>query len=104
MAKGQSTTPIGNLLPRLMKEMRGAGRPTKEVMELSWGRVVGEEAAKSSWPRRLVGGKLTVEVGNSGWMYTLSSKKLEILEGLIELLGTSRVKSLSFRIGEGKNA
>ena len=104
MAKNRFPIPLRNLLPQLLTDIQHGGRPTKEVMETAWGRVVGEKAAQNSWPRRLARGRLIVEVGNSGWMYTLSPMRFEILQGLIELLGAGRVKSLSFRIGEGKDA
>ena len=65
---------------------------------------MGEEAARHSWPHRLMGGRLLVEVENSGWMYTLNLKKPQLLEGLMELLGAARVKGLGFRIGEKKDA
>lgn len=69
-----------------------------------WERLVGKEAAQHSWPRTLKGGRLLVEVENSGWMYTLRLKKTPVLEGLIELLGASRVRMLGFRMGERRDA
>ena len=95
---------LADVLPQVVKKLRGPTRPSKEVIEEAWKRVVGEKAARNSWPRRLTGGRLLVEVGNSGWMYTLSPLKTRILEGLIEILGAGQMKSLSFRIGEGKDA
>jgi len=65
-----------------------------------WQRLVGEEGAQHSWPNRLMGRKLVVEVENSGWMYMLGLRKTELLEGLVELLGASRVRALVLRIGE----
>ncbi len=73
-------------------------------MQEVWERLVGKEAAKHSWPRQLTRGRLLVEVENSGWMYNLSLKKNQLLQGLVELLGASRMKELSFRMGESKDA
>lgn len=84
--------------------MQGGGNPSLEEMGQVWKRLTGEEAARHSWPKRLVGRRLVVEVENSGWMYALGMKKAQLLEGLIELLGAGRVKALVFRIGERKDA
>jgi len=43
-------------------------------------------------------------VENSGWMHELRMKKLQLQEGLIEMMGAGRVRELSFRIGEKRNA
>lgn len=84
--------------------MRAGGKPSREEMADLWKRLVGEEAARHSWPRRLLGRRLVVEVENSGWMYALGMKKGHLVEGLIELLGASRVRGLVLRIGERKDA
>lgn len=84
--------------------MQGGGHPSQEEIVGLWRRLVGEEAARHSWPRRLTQQRLIVEVENSGWMYTLGSRKAQLLEGLVELLGAGRVRQLSFRIGERKDA
>lgn len=61
---------------------------------------MGQKAARHSWPIALSKGMLMVAVDSSGWMYTLSQKRQELLEGLAELLGMHQIKGLSFRIGE----
>jgi len=103
MPRSRPLTPLADLLPKVLKEMR-SDRLDKETVEMVWRRLVGEKAARYSRPRRLNRRRLVVEVDNSGWMYTLGLKKDRLLIGLIELLGVGRVKSLTFRIGEGKNA
>ena len=103
MPKSQPTTPLARVLPRVLKQIHSGGRPTQDLIDNIWMRIVGQEAARNSWPRRLMGGRLVVEVGNSGWLYTLNPKKQELLQGLMELLGAGWLKSLSFRIGERKD-
>ena len=84
--------------------MEGGGNPSIEEMGEIWKRLVGEEGARHSWPKRLAGRRLVVEVENSGWMYALGMKKAQLQEGLIELLGAGRVKELVLRIGEKRDA
>lgn len=86
-----------------MRGLGGTRRPALEEMDAVWRRLAGAETAQHSWPRRLVEGTLTVEAENSGWMYVLGMRKVELLEGWIELLGAARVKRLSFRMGDKKN-
>lgn len=81
-----------------------AHRPPMEEMAAVWKRLAGEEAAQHSWPRRLAQGHLTIEVENSAWMYVLGMKKIELLEGWMELMGAARVRALGFRMGEKKDA
>lgn len=99
-----NVTPIESVLAGLVEKLQGGGRPSQEEIASVWRRLVGEEAAQHSWPRRLAQQRLIVEVENSGWMYALGTKKAQLLEGLVELMGAGRVRQLSFRIGEGKDA
>jgi len=104
MSKTRTPHALQQILPGVLEGMRSTARPSQEGIESIWKRLVGEEAAQHSWPQRLIQGKLLVEVENSGWMYTLSLRKMQLLQGLIELLGAGRVKALVFRIGERKDA
>lgn len=99
-----AAVPLSSILTGTLRKMRGGGKPSREEMAEVWKRLVGEDAARHSWPRRLSGRRLVVEVENSGWMYTLGMKKAQIVEGLIELLGAGRVMALVLRIGERKDA
>ncbi len=95
---------LGEVLPGLLRKLQAEGRPSLEEVAEVWKRLVGEEAARSSWPKRLNRQRLVVEVENSGWMHDLRMKKTRIQEGLIEFMGAGRVKELSFRIGEKRDA
>ena len=103
MSRKKTAVSVGDLLPKVLRKMEADPRPSREEMDEVWQRAAGKEAARSSWPRRLVRGRLIVEVENSGWMYTLHRQKTELLQKLIELLGQTRIQSLSFRIGERKD-
>ena len=102
-SKGR-TTSLAEILPGALKNLRPDSRPSLEAIEEIWKRVAGERAAGHSRPKTLRGGRLLVEVENSGWMYTLSPRRPWLLQGLVEWLGLGRVKGLSFRIGEGTDA
>ena len=101
--KPATPLPVTRLLSGLLRKMQLEGRPSLEEVTDIWERLVGKEAALASWPRRLNRQRLVVEVENSGWMHELRMRKLQLQEGLIELMGAGRVKELSFRIGEKKD-
>ena len=92
------------LLPGALRQLKAEERPSLEQICAAWEQLVGPEAVRHSWPKRLVRENLTVSVENSGWMYELNLRKTELLEGLIELLGAGRVRHLTLRIGERKDA
>ena len=104
MSKSRPTAPISSVLTGLLRKLQADARPSVEEIAQVWKRLVGEEAAQHSWPRRLVHRRLVVETENSGWMYTLGMKKGQLLEGLIELMGAGKVHELSFRMGERRDA
>lgn len=104
MKKKPTTAPVTEVLSGLLRKLSLEGRPSLEEVTEVWRRLVGQEAASASWPRRLNRQRLVVEVENSGWMHQLRMKKLQLQEGLIELMGAGRVKELSFRIGEKRDA
>ena len=103
-SKTNPTRSLVEILPRVFQDLRPDARPSYEAIGGTWERLVGKEAAAHSWPRRLTQGRLTVEVENSGWMYTLRLKKPQLLEGLVELMGINRIKTLGFRMGEKRDA
>ena len=83
-----------------MRTLGATQRPPIEEVSAVWKRLAGDEAAQHSWPRKLMHGRLTIEVENSAWMYTLGMKKIELLEGWMEMMGAARVKEIGFRMGE----
>ena len=101
--RSAAAAPISTVLSGLLRKLQTDARPSLEEIAQVWKRLAGEEAAQHSWPRRLVQQRLVVEVENSGWMYALGMKKAHLLEGLVELLGTGRVRELSFRMGERRD-
>ena len=103
-SKAGAPTPLSALLPGVLRQLHGEERLSLEQISAAWERLVGSEALKHSWPRRLVGSGLTVEVENSGWMYELNLRKMDLVEGLIELFGAGRVRRLTLRMGEKKDA
>ncbi len=106
MSRSKSRAPadISSILSGVLRKVQKGGKLSLEEMAEVWRRVAGAEAAGHSWPRRMAGGRLVVEVVNSGWMYALGLKRAQLVEGLMELLGAGRVKTLALRIGERKDA
>lgn len=99
-SRSSGAEPLSSVLAGVLRRVQGGGKPSLEEISAVWKRLVGEEGARHSWPRRLVDRRLVVEVENSGWMYTLGMKRAQLVEGLIELLGVGRVRALTLRIGE----
>lgn len=104
MNRPKASASLSDLLPNVLREIRTGGRPSQEEIGEVWRRVSGERASRHSWPRRLSRGRLVVEVDSSGWMFDLSARRVDLLEGLIELLGAARVRELQFRMGEREDA
>ena len=102
--RDRKPTPLGELVPNILGKLTGKHQPTAEEISAVWRRIAGRQAAQHSWPRRLVNRSLTVEVENSGWMYTLGLKKGELLQGLIEVMGGTLAKRLTLRMGERRDA
>ena len=102
--KSRAPTAISSVLTGVLRKVQKGGKLSLEEMMGVWERVAGREAAEHSWPRRMSGGRVVVEVENSGWMYALGLKRAQLVEGLMELLGAARAKTLSLRIGERKDA
>lgn len=102
--KSRAPVEIASVLTGVLRKVQKGGKLSWEEMAEVWRRVAGTEAAGHSWPRRMAAGRLVVEVENSGWMYALGLKRAQLVEGLMELLGAGRVKTLALRIGERKDA
>ena len=96
------TVPLAELLPGVLKDLKGEKRLSLEEIQAAWEKLVGKRASAHSWPRTLRSRRLLVEAENSGWMYTLNLSRPRLLQGLIERFGANRIKELSFRIGEEK--
>lgn len=92
------------VLSGLLKKLQGDARPSREEVNEVWERLAGQETAGHSWPVRLTQGRMVVEVENSGWMHALGLRRQSLTEGLVELMGAGRVRQLSFRIGEKRDA
>jgi predicted nucleic acid-binding Zn ribbon protein len=100
MSRRRDPARLSELLPHVLGAIQGTSRVSREEIGKFWNILVGSETARHSWPIRLAEGSLVVEVENSGWLYELHLRKVELLEGLMELIGAQRVQRLSLRLGE----
>ncbi|MEA3305221.1 MAG: DciA family protein [Candidatus Omnitrophota bacterium] len=69
-------------------------------IEKAWEETAGEKAFVHSKPASLRKKKLVINVDGSSWLYELTLRKEELLDGLKKKLGKNKIKELQFRIGE----
>ena len=91
---------IESIVKKVIKNLSAKGRITEEEINKAWETAAGPEAARHSRPISIRKSVLLVNVGNSSWLYELTTKKRDILKKLEGRTGAKRLKGLRFRIGE----
>lgn len=95
-------TAVSEVVPRLLDELGlGAAHRVMRIADC-WAAVVGERAARHSWPVRLRGEVLEAEVDGSVWSQELRLRAPEILAGLRHALGDAAPAELWLRLGSGR--
>ena len=97
---GYNTSPLSDVVKRVIKGLGGKGRFTEEEMRSAWQYAAGPSAAKHSVPVSFKKESVFVNVDRSSWLYELTTKKKEILEKLEERLKGKKFKDIRFRIGD----
>ena len=93
---------LGQLLKKVIKDLRSRARVGEEEMAKAWVEAAGEKAARHSKPRYIRRAELVVVVDGSGWLYELTVEKRKILSKLKEILKDVKLRGIRFRIGEIK--
>jgi predicted nucleic acid-binding Zn ribbon protein len=91
---------VGDVLARLMRDVRPGPRRRRSGVQDAWSRVAGTELADEARPATLRKGVLTVEVRSAALLHELEGfRKDELLARLLEEDASGRVTGLKFRLG-----
>ena len=91
---------FGDILARVMRDVRPPGRKRRDKMLETWSRVAGPELAEETRPATLRAGVLIVEVRSTALLHELEGfRKDELLDRLLTEDPTGRVTGLRFRLG-----
>ncbi len=94
--------PLEEVLKNIISGVSGKAVATQEDVRAAWENAVGKKAARHSRPRSLASSRLIVNIDDSSWLYELTVRRKEILKKLGEALKSSRIKDITFRIGDLK--
>ena len=96
-----STRPerLGDILPRVLKEVGFGRRNANEDLARAWADVAGPEVSKYTSVEGFKAGRLTVAVKAAPLFQELETfRKEELLKGLRERLAGTNVEELRFRL------
>jgi len=101
----KDASPIGEMIPRLMKKIGLEDEQWLETLSMEWARLVGEAVARHTRPGRFKKRELTVFVDSSVWLNELSRYgRKEMLAKLRERFGKGKITSISLKLDpEGPN-
>lgn len=91
---------IGDVVGKVMEQIRFGKASEAEALNSSWIRAVGNNGLKHSKPVDIKEGILIINVDSSGWIHKFSMDKPAILSKMSKELGNDVIKDIKFRIGE----
>ena len=93
-------TSLRELVPGVMKGMRGAAGPSVGRVREVWPKILGSKLAARTRVTRLKGGTLTVEVASAALKHDLATfRREEVLQGLKERLPEFAITRVNYRVG-----
>ena len=98
----RSATPIGDIIPTLMKKLGLESEHWVEVLDREWPALAGDAVARHTRPGRLEKGILTVFVDSSVWLSELSRYgKQQLLANLQTQFGKKKVRDVRLQLDPG---
>jgi hypothetical protein len=94
---------LGDIFPKMMKNLGLAHRYKAETILLNWRQIVGEEIAAHTRPGRINRRVLTLAANNAVWAHHLSTLKEEIIAKINAFAGEKAVSDLKFQAGYFRN-
>lgn len=95
----RDASPIGAMVPRIMKKIGLADQHWLEELAAEWAGLVGEAVAKHTRPGRFQAKELTVFVDSSVWLNELSRYgRKEMLAKLEQRFGDRDIKSVNLKL------
>ena len=98
----RKTERIDNVIKFVIEKLDKTANPVSGSVNIEnvWEETAGKKAFVHSKPASLRKKKLVINVDGSSWLYELTLRKEELLDGLKKRLGKDKIKELQFRIGE----
>jgi len=91
-------TPIGELLPSVLRGIKGTSGPLDRVRK-AWGEIVGPLVASRTRVAGLENGQVRVEVASAALKHDLSTfRQPEVVKGLRERLPEMGIRDVSYRV------
>ena len=92
-------TPIHDVLPSILRGLRGTSSGSLERVRKAWSEVVGPLAAQRTRVRAYENGELRVEVGSAALKHDLATfREAQVLRGLNEKLPDLAIRGVSYRV------
>ena len=99
-ARGGSPELLGDILRRVMRDVRPARGRRRDAILRAWEGAAGPEIAALTRPATLRQGVLTIEVRSAGLLHELRGfRQQELLDRFLEAAPEGRVRELRFRLG-----
>ena len=102
--KKDGAEPIKSIVREVLESLKDKKLNKHDALQKAWQKAIGQKAEKHTRISSLRGGRLVIEVDESGWMYQLTLKKQEILKKLQKYLKETEIQELHFRIGDSGKA
>lgn len=93
----QAPQTVGTVIEQLFSELGLRDRYHRAKILASWEDVVGEQIARISTAKRIVGRRLFVHVDNSAWRHELQLRKRDIIQKVNRYSGTSIIDDIKFQ-------
>jgi predicted nucleic acid-binding Zn ribbon protein len=99
-ARAVTAKPVGEILPRVMKELRLEQRQAETEVLRAWNALLDPNVTAHAQPVGLHKGTLFVNVDSSVWLDDIVRyRQREIMDRLRHTFGLELVKRISFRLG-----
>jgi hypothetical protein len=93
-------TPIGDLLPGVLRGMKGPAKGPLARTRTAWAQVVGPAVAARTRIAAVESGEIRVEVASAALKHDLQTfRRGEVLEGLKRHLPDLGIRRVSYRVG-----
>lgn len=98
-AEPAPSTPIGEVIPGLLKQVGLADRLWEQTLLAEWSSLVGDQVARRARPGRMHRGTLVIFVSNSAWLSELSRYgQQQILENIQKRFGAGRIQGIRLQL------
>jgi len=91
---------LRDILPGLLKQVRGSGKGPVESVRSVWSEIVGPATAQRTRIAAVENGRIRVEVASAALKHDLATfRRAEVLAELRKRLPDLRIREVSYRVG-----